>query len=44
MARVMYSTVVEAKPHAREYLATLKAAGRNCPVATSLPPICGSRL
>ena len=24
MARVMYSTVVEAKPHAREYLATLK--------------------
>ena len=27
MARVMYSTVVEAKPHAREYLAMLKARG-----------------
>ena len=38
MARVMYSTVVEAKPHAREYLATLKASGAKLSVATSLPP------
>lgn len=39
MARVMYSTVVEAKPHAREYLATLKASGAKLAVATSLPPM-----
>ena len=39
MARVMYSTVVEAKPHAREYLAMLKASGAKLSVATSLPPI-----
>ena len=39
MARVMYSTVVEAKPHAREYLATLKASGAKLSVATSLPPM-----
>ena len=38
MARVMYSTVVEAKPHAREYLAMLKASGAKLSVATSLPP------
>lgn len=39
MARVMYSTVVEAKPHAREYLAMLKASGAKLSVATSLPPM-----
>ena len=39
MARVMYSTVVEAKPHAREYLAMLKASGAKLAVATSLPPM-----
>ena len=38
MASVVYSTVVEAKPHAREYLATLKASGAKLSVATSLPP------
>ena len=39
MARVMYCTVVEAKPHAREYLAMLKASGAKLAVATSLPPM-----
>ncbi|HAK72313.1 HAD family phosphatase [Bifidobacterium sp. UBA6881] len=38
MARVMYATVVEAKPHAREYLAALKESGAKLAVATSLPP------
>ena len=38
MARVMYATVVEAKPGAREYLARLKATGARLAVATSLPP------
>ena len=37
MARVMYSTVVEAKPYAREYLAQLKGSGAKLAVATSLP-------
>ena len=39
MARVMYSTVVEAKPYAREYLAQLKGSGAKLAVATSLPPM-----
>ena len=39
MARVMYATVVEAKPYAREYLAALKASGAKLAVATSLPPM-----
>lgn len=38
MARVAYSTVVEAKPHAVEYLKHLKASGVKLAVATSLPP------
>ena len=38
MARVAYSTVVEAKPHAIEYLRGLKASGAKLAVATSLPP------
>ena len=38
MARVMYATVVEAKPGAREYLTRLKATGARLAVATSLPP------
>lgn len=38
MARVMYATAVEAKPHAREYLAALKTSGARLAVATSLPP------
>ena len=38
MARVAYSTVVEAKPHAREYLTRLRASGAKLAVATSLPP------
>ena len=39
MARVMYATVVEAKPYAREYLAQLKESGAKLAVATSLPPM-----
>lgn len=39
MARVAYSTVVEAKPHAREYLTRLRASGAKLAVATSLPPV-----
>lgn len=38
MARVMYATVVQAKPGAVDYLARLKAAGVRMAVATSLPP------
>ncbi|KFI45167.1 HAD family hydrolase [Bifidobacterium biavatii] len=38
MARVAYSTVVEAKPHAVEYLRHLKTTGAKLAVATSLPP------
>lgn len=38
MARVAYATVVEAKPHAAEYLAWLKRSGAKLAVATSLPP------
>lgn len=38
MARVAYATVVEAKPHAVEYLTTLKQSGARLAVATSLPP------
>ncbi|RSX53232.1 beta-phosphoglucomutase [Bifidobacterium goeldii] len=38
MARVAYSTVVEAKPHAVEYLRHLKSTGAKLAVATSLPP------
>ena len=34
MARVMYATVVEAKPYAREYLESLKASGAKLAVAT----------
>ena len=37
-ARVAYSTVVEAKPHAVEYLSYLKRSGAKLAVATSLPP------
>lgn len=38
MARIAYATVVEAKPHAVEYLASLKKSGAQLAVATSLPP------
>ncbi len=38
MARTMYSTVVEAKPFACEYLESLKMSGAKMAVATSLPP------
>ena len=38
MARTAYATVVEAKPHAKEYLEYLKASGAKLAVATSLPP------
>ena len=38
MARTAYATVVEAKPHAKEYLEYLKASGARLAVATSLPP------
>lgn len=38
MARVAYSTVVEAKPHAVEYLSYLRRSGAKLAVATSLPP------
>ena len=38
MARVMYATVVEAKPGAVDYLARLKRTGVRMAVATSLPP------
>ena len=38
MARVAYATVVEAKPHAVEYLHRLRATGAKLAVATSLPP------
>ncbi|KAB8295540.1 beta-phosphoglucomutase [Bifidobacterium avesanii] len=38
MAREAYGTMVEAKPHAREYLEHLKATGAKLAVATSLPP------
>lgn len=38
MARVAYSTQVEAKPHAVEYLQGLKRSGASLAVATSLPP------
>lgn len=38
MARIAYATVVEAKPHAVEYLASLKKSGAKLAVATSLPP------
>ncbi|MBW3091665.1 HAD family phosphatase [Bifidobacterium sp. 82T10] len=38
MARVAYATVVEAKPHAVEYLRHLKKSGAKLAVATSLPP------
>ena len=38
MVRVAYSTVVEAKPHAVEYLSYLKRSGAKLAVATSLPP------
>ena len=38
MARVMYSTVVEAKPFACEYLRQLRDSGARLAVATSLPP------
>lgn len=38
MARTAYSTVVEAKPHAIEYLRHLKDSGASLAVATSLPP------
>lgn len=39
MARVAYSTVVEAKPYAVEYLARLRESGARLAVATSLPPM-----
>lgn len=39
MARVAYSTVVEAKPYAIEYLARLRESGARLAVATSLPPM-----
>lgn len=38
MALEAYDTVVEAKPHACEYLRYLKATGAKLAVATSLPP------
>lgn len=38
MARIAYATVVEAKPHAVEYLTSLKKSGAKLAVATSLPP------
>ena len=38
MARVAYSTTVEAKPGALDYLRDLKSAGAKMGVATSLPP------
>lgn len=38
MARVAYSTVVEAKPHAVAYLTWLRESGAKLAVATSLPP------
>ena len=38
MARDAYATAVEAKPHAREYLAHLRDTGAKLAVATSLPP------
>lgn len=38
MARVAYSTVVETKPHAVEYLHELKGSGAKLAVATSLHP------
>lgn len=38
MAREAYSTVVEAKPHAVEYLHLLRTSGAKLAVATSLPP------
>jgi beta-phosphoglucomutase-like phosphatase (HAD superfamily) len=38
MARVAYSTVVEAKPHAKQYLEDLRRSGAKMAVATSLPP------
>ena len=38
MALEAYGTVVEAKPHAHEYLQYLKATGAKLAVATSLPP------
>ncbi|MBT1161125.1 MULTISPECIES: HAD family hydrolase [Bifidobacterium] len=38
MARVAYSTVVEAKPHAKDYLRRLTESGARLAVATSLPP------
>lgn len=38
MARVAYSTTVEAKPGALDYLRDLKSAGVKMGVATSLPP------
>ena len=38
MARVAYSTTVEAKPGALDYLRDLKSAGAKIGVATSLPP------
>ncbi|KAE8126438.1 MULTISPECIES: HAD family hydrolase [Bifidobacterium] len=38
MAQTAYSSVVEAKPHAAEYLQALKDSGARLAVATSLPP------
>ena len=38
MARVAYSTTVEGKPGALDYLRDLKSAGVKMGVATSLPP------
>ena len=38
MTKVAYSTVVEAKPHAVEYLHLLRTSGAKLAVATSLPP------
>ncbi|MCH9276455.1 HAD family phosphatase [Bifidobacterium amazonense] len=38
MARVAYGTVVEAKPHAVDYLRYLRSSGAKLAVATSLPP------
>ncbi|KFJ05989.1 HAD family phosphatase [Bifidobacterium tsurumiense] len=38
LAREAYATIVEVKPHAVEYLASLKASGAKLAVATTLPP------
>ncbi|BDR53117.1 beta-phosphoglucomutase [Bombiscardovia nodaiensis] len=37
-AQLLYATAVQPKPHALQYLASLKASGAKLAVATSLPP------